>query len=206
MSTNIESLRDRAASLGWHWFIMIAIGLGFVYFLPTIVANYKGRMNRAAIFALNLFLGWSLIGWVASLVWAISEPATVVSERGQLQFRKADGTVSPRWPETIFVGSVFAAILALTVYYEYYWCSGIIIVGVLMYPVGAWVCLLAGWISLESCSHDIHRILWRKWWFRCKYCDGPLCIECYPVFYSDLEKPLKCMNCGGLHHIKIVAN
>jgi hypothetical protein len=45
----------------------------FIYFLPT----YFGRNKRnvGAIFALNLFLGWTLIGWVLALVWAVSHDA-----------------------------------------------------------------------------------------------------------------------------------
>jgi hypothetical protein len=41
--------------------------------LPFAVAFYKKRANTGAIFALNLFLGWTLIGWVISLVWALKE-------------------------------------------------------------------------------------------------------------------------------------
>ena len=55
-------------------FILIlgAIALG-VYFLPTILAKVNNQPNFASIFVLNLFLGWSLIGWVLSLVWAVKK-------------------------------------------------------------------------------------------------------------------------------------
>ena len=49
--------------------VLIFVFLLF-YFLPTIVASSRKRHNTGAIFVLNLFLGWSLIGWVVSLVWA----------------------------------------------------------------------------------------------------------------------------------------
>lgn len=42
-----------------------------IYFLPTILACCEGKKNRAAIFFLNLLLGWTFFGWVASLVWAV---------------------------------------------------------------------------------------------------------------------------------------
>ena len=51
----------------------------FLYFIPTI-AGYD-KKNVGAIFALNLFLGWTLIGWVVALVWACTnddKPAQAV--------------------------------------------------------------------------------------------------------------------------------
>ena len=42
-----------------------------LYFLPSIVAFVRDKTNKWAIFILNLLLGWSLIGWVAALVWAV---------------------------------------------------------------------------------------------------------------------------------------
>jgi hypothetical protein len=41
-----------------------------LYFLPTMVGARK--RNAGAIFALNLLLGWTLVGWVVSLVWALT--------------------------------------------------------------------------------------------------------------------------------------
>jgi len=40
------------------------------YLLPWAIAASRGRSNQAAIGLLNLFLGWSFIGWVVSLVMA----------------------------------------------------------------------------------------------------------------------------------------
>ena len=45
--------------------------LTLFYLFPTAVAVYRGRANTGTIFGLNLFLGWSLIGWVLALVWAL---------------------------------------------------------------------------------------------------------------------------------------
>ena len=46
---------------------LLAVGAG-VYFLPTLIAHRK--RNSQAIFVLNLFLGWTFLGWVIALVWA----------------------------------------------------------------------------------------------------------------------------------------
>lgn len=52
--------------------LMLGIVFLIFYFVPTIIAANRGRHNTGAIFALNLFLGWTFIGWVVSLVWAVS--------------------------------------------------------------------------------------------------------------------------------------
>ena len=39
-----------------------------VYLFPTLMGLQKA--NAFAIFMLNLFLGWTFIGWVIALVWA----------------------------------------------------------------------------------------------------------------------------------------
>ena len=41
-----------------------------MYFLPSIIALAKSKRDLLAIFLLNLFLGWSVIGWIVALVWA----------------------------------------------------------------------------------------------------------------------------------------
>lgn len=45
-----------------------------LYFLPSIVGFHK--QNAAAIFILNLTLGWTVIGWVVSLLWALTKEDT----------------------------------------------------------------------------------------------------------------------------------
>jgi hypothetical protein len=44
-----------------------------VYFIPAIVAAWRGHHNTAAIVVLNLFLGWTVLGWVFALVWACTK-------------------------------------------------------------------------------------------------------------------------------------
>jgi hypothetical protein len=49
---------------------ILGIILG-IYFLPTIVAALRHHQQVLAIFLLNLLLGWTLLGWVAALVWCV---------------------------------------------------------------------------------------------------------------------------------------
>ena len=58
-------------------FAILMTVLSLFYFLPFAIAFNRKRANTGAIFALNLFLGWSLIGWVAALVWALKEEQTI---------------------------------------------------------------------------------------------------------------------------------
>ena len=50
--------------------LLVIVLIFAVYFLPTLVAVLRQHKNRIAIFLLNLFLGWSVLGWVVSLVWS----------------------------------------------------------------------------------------------------------------------------------------
>jgi hypothetical protein len=43
-----------------------------VYFVPSFVAEARKKKNKKAIIALNVFLGWTLVGWVVALVWALT--------------------------------------------------------------------------------------------------------------------------------------
>jgi hypothetical protein len=54
-------------------------GFGFaMYFLPSIVALARSKRDLAAILILNFFLGWTMIGWVVALVWAVKADVPVV--------------------------------------------------------------------------------------------------------------------------------
>ena len=41
---------------------------GLLYFIPAIIAREKTDFKL--IFALNLFLGWTVIGWIWAMIWA----------------------------------------------------------------------------------------------------------------------------------------
>ena len=57
-------------------FIFLLIAL-FLYFLPFVVARSRGMANRWSILTLNLFLGWTLVGWVVSLCWSVAGTAEI---------------------------------------------------------------------------------------------------------------------------------
>lgn len=55
----------------WELSLVLLLGLA-VYFAPAIVASWRNHPNATAIFALNLLLGATGVGWVAALVWALT--------------------------------------------------------------------------------------------------------------------------------------
>lgn len=50
-------------------FVIVVVSLA-IYFFPSIVGY--GKRNFSSILLLNLFLGWTVIGWIVSIVWAVS--------------------------------------------------------------------------------------------------------------------------------------
>ena len=60
--------------------LLIAL-VGIVYMAPTIVAFGRSHSKRGNILALNLFFGWTVIGWLGLLVWVYSNPAKVTGFR-----------------------------------------------------------------------------------------------------------------------------
>ena len=56
----------------WEVELILFLLLGLpVYFAPTIIAAIRKTRKFVAILILNLLAGWTVVGWVASLVWAI---------------------------------------------------------------------------------------------------------------------------------------
>lgn len=50
--------------------LVIFGGLVALYFLPTIMAAKAESKYAGAVFVINTFLGWTIIGWVVALAWA----------------------------------------------------------------------------------------------------------------------------------------
>lgn len=46
--------------------------LGLLYFIPVFVARSRAHHQVGSITVINVFLGWTLIGWVVALAMACS--------------------------------------------------------------------------------------------------------------------------------------
>lgn len=49
----------------------LAVIWAYVYLLPSFIAFGRNHQDQYAIGALNLFTGWSFLGWVISIVWSL---------------------------------------------------------------------------------------------------------------------------------------
>jgi FtsH-binding integral membrane protein len=62
-----------------HWaspwnlsFVFWIIVLAALYLVPTFIAYRRQHINRVPILVINIFFGWSFIGWVAWLAWSLT--------------------------------------------------------------------------------------------------------------------------------------
>ncbi|HVO92518.1 MAG TPA: superinfection immunity protein [Terriglobales bacterium] len=53
---------------GWAILTIVLV----LYFLPALTASQRRHRNRHAIGIMNLFLGWTLLGWIGALIWAFT--------------------------------------------------------------------------------------------------------------------------------------
>ncbi|KVE32502.1 superinfection immunity protein [Burkholderia sp. TSV86] len=53
-----------------------------LYFLPAIVADRRRRHDKLTIALFNALLGWTIIGWLLTLTWAMqpNPPGDIASE------------------------------------------------------------------------------------------------------------------------------
>ncbi len=52
--------------------LVVAAALIALHFLPGIIATRRHHPNTLAIWLVNLFFGWTFIGWIVALIWALN--------------------------------------------------------------------------------------------------------------------------------------
>lgn len=62
----------------------------FFYFMPSIIG--RNKRNSLSIFLLNLFLGWTFIGWIVAIIWACSSdsPPIIINNTQPQTFSKIE--------------------------------------------------------------------------------------------------------------------
>lgn len=51
-----------------------------VYLIPVLVAAKREHRQIAAIAAVNVLLGWTLVGWVVALAWSLTTDTRLARE------------------------------------------------------------------------------------------------------------------------------
>jgi hypothetical protein len=41
-----------------------------LYLLPSICAVFRKHNNQTPVFLVNLFFGWTILGWLVALIWS----------------------------------------------------------------------------------------------------------------------------------------
>ena len=62
------------------FFGCLIVAAALLYFTPTWIAERRWHCNVNAIFALNILLGWTFLGWVIALVWSLTDNVYVEVE------------------------------------------------------------------------------------------------------------------------------
>jgi hypothetical protein len=68
---------NQAAAAALIAFVPLSLAL---YFLPSIEAKLNNHHSITSIFLVNLFLGWTLVGWVVAIAWAHNKPSEKKSD------------------------------------------------------------------------------------------------------------------------------
>lgn len=62
-----QAVDDGGAAAGG---LIIFLFFAAMYFIPVIVAGIRKVPNLGSVIVINLFLGWTLVGWVVALAMA----------------------------------------------------------------------------------------------------------------------------------------
>lgn len=66
----IDLILREVATFGAREWAIVAVGLVW-YLMPAIVAFIRKSPHKFAILAVNFFLGWSGLGWLFMMLWAV---------------------------------------------------------------------------------------------------------------------------------------
>lgn len=53
--------------------VLIVIAAFFFYLLPAVIASIRKVEHDGAILAINVVFGWTVLGWIAALLWAVTD-------------------------------------------------------------------------------------------------------------------------------------
>jgi hypothetical protein len=75
-------------------FILFIIIGWIVYFIPTMVAGLRHHPWVGSIVVINIGLGWTVVGWVIALAWAVAGRISPSGHGSDADSRRSDDP----WP------------------------------------------------------------------------------------------------------------
>lgn len=74
MHTVVSILAQQNGLSPQAWILIFITGLVccLIYFAPTAIAAMRQHHQIGVVIAVNVFLGWTLVGWVVALAFALS--------------------------------------------------------------------------------------------------------------------------------------
>ena len=67
------------------WSVVLSVA-GAIYLIPTYVAKRRDARNRTGLILLNLIFGWTGVGWIGSLIWALSAETEEQAKRKEIDY------------------------------------------------------------------------------------------------------------------------
>lgn len=61
-------MNDYSSLNGYAYLAVLLV----LYLIPSVIAYRRWHKNFKPIFVLNIFLGWTFLGWLVCLVWSLS--------------------------------------------------------------------------------------------------------------------------------------
>ncbi|MFI8767710.1 superinfection immunity protein [Streptomyces sp. NPDC053792] len=65
-STNVQP----GGLMSYNVLVPAALVVALLYFVPTAVAIVRSVPNRGSVIVINIFLGWTVLGWIVALAMA----------------------------------------------------------------------------------------------------------------------------------------
>lgn len=81
--------------------VILCVVAFVIYFLPCIIGGIRDKVHGGfGIFLLNLFFGWTLVGWLLAFVWASSGKTRREQRAEDQRHRELMAVLQRREPRT----------------------------------------------------------------------------------------------------------
>lgn len=81
--------------------VLLLIPFLLIYFVPTIIAFSRNCPSKTGVFLLNLFLGFTFLGWIVALIWSFSSKSktTIIVNNTQNNPKSTTSSSKPNTQE-----------------------------------------------------------------------------------------------------------